>query len=84
MLSISQRDFSSLNEIVRVYHVDMPCKIRGYTQPFPDGYYAVFLNSRLSWEQNVESLNHELRHIANGDLSREIDVTATEDITHNY
>lgn len=82
MSLMSQRDFSELNEFVRVYHLDMPCNVRGYTKPFPDGFYAIILNSRLSWEQNVKTLEHELEHIKEGHLYAECDVNHIESLLH--
>lgn len=83
MSSTSQKSYSELSEYVRVYQLDMPCTIRGYTKPFPDGYYAIILNSRLSWEQNVKTLKHEYKHILNGDFDGECSVNQIEAQRHS-
>ena len=78
MLSTLHRDYSELNEYVRVYQYDLPCSFRGFTKPFPDGYYAIILNSRLSWEQNVKTLQHEYDHILNNDFDSDYPVGQIE------
>lgn len=46
-----------------------------------DGSYTIILNSRLSYEQNVKSFKHELRHICNNDFSKDV-IEVNEYDTH--
>ena len=44
--------------------------IGGFVTPNPDGTFSVYLNSRLSRERNVKSLEHEINHIVCDDFSK--------------
>ena len=48
--------------VPRVYLIDLPCDIKGYTVQNLDGEQVIVLNARLNWEQNLKSYEHELRH----------------------
>ena len=48
--------------------VDLPTSVRGFCYHDDDGEEYVILNSRLTWEQNVETFKHEKIHISNGDM----------------
>ena len=48
--------------------VDLPLTIRGYTSLDSDGNYNIYLNSRLSAEQQRKTYNHELTHIKRNDF----------------
>ena len=59
--------------------VDFPvCSCRGVILLNEDGTYTILLNSRLSHEQNADSLIHELNHIKNGDFYRSIPIKQIE------
>ncbi len=49
--------------------VDLPLTIRGYTSLDPDGNYNIYLNSRLSLEQQRKTYKHELTHIQRDDFA---------------
>lgn len=66
---------------LKVHYMDMPNKIRAFTAK-KDDYYTICLNSKLSYEQNIKSLKHELRHIENGDFDESINVDEIEMRTH--
>ena len=52
--------------------MDMPGTIRAQAVPNNDGSYTIFVNSRYNIEQQREGVDHELRHIYNGDFDRDI------------
>ena len=54
------------------------CSCGGVILLNEDGTYTILLNSRLSHEQNADSLIHELNHIKNGDFYRSANITQIE------
>ena len=48
--------------------MNLPTTVRGYCFHDDDGEEFVVLNSRLTWEQNVKTYDHEQDHIKKGDL----------------
>ena len=61
--------------------IDLPVKCRAFTI-VSDGFYNVYLNSRHTYETNVKSLKHELKHINNGDFDKSVNVDEIEAKTH--
>lgn len=61
--------------------VDMPVTVKAYTVPNNDGTYTIFINSRLSSEQQKESYSHEVEHILSDDFEA-INADDAELITH--
>ncbi len=61
---------------INVQYANMPTRIKGFIRPNEDGSYTVMLNARHSSEQNKHTLDHEIRHIKNGDYD---DVDASVD-----
>jgi hypothetical protein len=72
-----------LRDDIRVICIDLPVRCKAFTIT-GDGFYNIYLNSRHTYEQNVKSLKHELRHIENGDFDKvhkkvdEIEIKARE------
>lgn len=62
------------NIIIR--KIALPMSVRAFTLPDEQGDYNVYINEKLSREQQYKSLSHEMAHIANGDFFR--DESATE------
>lgn len=65
----------------RVIYADLPEHIKGMVvRMFDDGedYDTIVLNSRLSWEQNLETYKHECWHIEQGDLESYLPVSVLE------
>lgn len=59
--------------------VDFPvCSCGGAILLNEDGTYTILLNSRLTRQQNADSLIHELNHIKNGDFYRDIPIKQIE------
>jgi len=46
----------------------LPTTIKGLTVLDSEGNYNVYLNSRLTYEANRATLQHELQHILNNDF----------------
>lgn len=54
-----------------IYFMPMHGSIGGYVTPNPDGTFSVYLNERLSREQNMKTLKHEINHIVADDFSKD-------------
>lgn len=48
--------------------VPLPWHVRGFVTPNDDDTYSIYINSLLPEEIQRAALEHELRHIQNGDL----------------
>lgn len=68
-------------ENIRVIFCDMPTSIGGYTI-LKEDFYTIVLNSRLSRERNIESYQHEVDHILNGDFEKKCSVDLIEFFAH--
>ena len=49
--------------------MDLPTSVRGFCYHDDDGEPYVILNARLSHEQNLQTYDHEKRHIRKGDMN---------------
>ena len=56
----------------------LPVGVRAFTLPDADGDYNVYLNSRLSAEQQRRSLQHERMHIARNDFYKDVSACLIE------
>lgn len=59
-----------MTEEIRVYQVEMPAHIKGYTV-LKDGYYTIVINSILARQQQLKVYEHELSHIKNNDFEKD-------------
>lgn len=66
---------------MRTVLMDLPCSIKGFLTVIEDEEIIV-LNSRLSWEANRETYQHELEHIEHGDLFAMCNVDLLEYFRH--
>ena len=62
--------------------IDMDVMIPEQVVENPDGSYSIFLNSRLTHEQHIESYAHAMRHIKNWDFEKQ-DVNQIELEAHD-
>ena len=53
---------------VFIRYLPLPPTIKGLTVLDSEGNYNVYLNSRLTYEANRATLQHELQHILNNDF----------------
>ena len=51
--------------------IDMPTRVKGHTLENDDGTYTIFINARLSIEQQREAYLHELKHLMQKDFEKE-------------
>lgn len=66
---------------IRTILADLPYSIKGYTI-YKDDYYTIVLNSKLSYEQNRESYEHEVDHINKKDFTSILPVGMIEVQAH--
>lgn len=62
------------NIIIRT--IPLPSSVRAFTVADESGDYNIYINSLLSFEQQIKSFKHEAVHIENGDFYKEM--TAAE------
>ncbi len=67
--------------MINIILLNLPYKVRGLTTKNSDETYTIFLNSRLTFEQQMKTYLHELLHIKNCDFDR-TDVNVIENYTH--
>lgn len=65
---------------VNVYLMNFPTKGKEMVVPNEDGSYTIFLNARLSYEEQLKAYQHAVDHIKNQDFQKsnvqEIEATA--------
>ncbi|MBQ6862876.1 MAG: hypothetical protein IJO14_01420 [Clostridia bacterium] len=66
-----------MNEVI-VRLMPLPVGVRAFTIPDADGDYNVYLNCRLSAEQQRRSLQHEQLHISRDDFYKDCRATVIE------
>lgn len=67
-----------MTEYVFVRKIRLPMAVRAFTIPDEQGNFNVYINDRLSAEQQHKSLEHEFYHIRSGDFSKEENAAALE------
>lgn len=65
-----------MNYMIR--YVDMPTHTRGVTVEDGNGFYNIYINSKLSVAMQQEAIAHELGHIARNDFSLETTLLTAE------
>lgn len=55
----------------RIRYVDLPCTVNGLTIEDSDGFYNIYINSKLSVDRQNEAIKHELAHIKRNDFNNE-------------
>ena len=60
--------------------IKMPTRIKGYTAIDDDGNYNIYLNEKLSAEQQKITYMHEMMHIQRGDWDKKSVEDAEKDI----
>lgn len=63
---------------VFVRYLPLPCTVKGLTVQDDAGDYNVYLNARLNHESHIETLQHEIKHIFNGDFQKLINISDIE------
>ena len=57
-------------EDIFVYYIDFKNSVPATSTKNEDGSYSIFINARLSQEQQVNAYMHELQHILAKDFTR--------------
>ena len=66
---------------IRTVMSNLPSTIGGFTI-VADDYFTIVLNQNLSFERNMQTYNHELFHITNGDFDKRVSVGLIEIVAH--
>lgn len=71
-----------MNDII-VKLLDLPGTVHSFVISNADQTYTIVLNSKLNYEQNMISYEHELKHILNGDYEKKCSVDLIEINAHD-
>lgn len=64
-----------------IRYCDMPYTLKAFTV-YSNNFYNIFVNSRISCEQQHSSIQHELKHIGSGDFDKDCNTDLLELIRH--
>ncbi|WP_290772483.1 ImmA/IrrE family metallo-endopeptidase [Anaerofustis sp.] len=65
-----------------IVYLNMPIKTKGFIKyNAVEDFYTIFINPKLNYEQQKETIKHEIEHIKNNDFDK-IDVGAIEEENH--
>ena len=62
---------------------ELPTTVGGFVVHNQDDTYTIVLNSKLSWEDNMASYIHELKHLEENDFERSLPADVIEKLSHN-
>lgn len=54
-----------------IRYVDLPCRMNGMTVMDGDGFFNIYINSRLDYYHQQTAIRHELTHVTRGDFFRD-------------
>lgn len=57
-----------LDDEVCIRLIDLPCRINGITVQDENGFYNVYINARLSTDEQKKAIAHELTHVKRDDF----------------
>lgn len=63
--------------IVRL--LDLPCSVKAVTALDEDGCANIYINSKLSREEQQKAARHELAHVSRDDFRNDTDIHACEE-----
>lgn len=69
---------------VNVSIIDMPVSIPAFVKANSDGSYSIVLNARHTRERRLQSYEHELKHIQNGDYDKKCNADIIEFYAHKF
>ena len=61
----------ALTEAIGVHFIDMTPRVEEQVVFNEDGSFSIFINARLHWERQMAAYQHAIRHIMEGDFSKE-------------
>lgn len=70
-------------EHIRTYLINLPTHVRGLTSIDDDGEPMIYLNSRLSSDQNRQTYDHEAKHIMQDDLHNSLPIEEVENMAES-
>ena len=66
------------NDEYCIRQMDMPCTVKGFVALDEDGFSNIYVNSRLSQEEQYKAAVHELRHVAKDDFYNDDSIRGVE------
>lgn len=66
------------NNDYAIRQLDMPCGVKAFVALDEDGFYNIYVNSKLSQEEQHRAAAHELKHIAFDDFYNNKDIRSVE------
>lgn len=63
-----------------VRYIDLPAKMKGFVKVDCDGDYNIYININLGYFEQQKALDHELKHIKNGDFYNANDILDVENL----
>ena len=66
------------NNDYRVRLMDLPCTIKAFVAMDEDGFNNIYVNSKLSREEQRKAVMHELNHLARNDFYNDLDIRTVE------
>jgi hypothetical protein len=51
-----------------IRYIDLPCRVKGVTVMDEEGFFNVYINAKLSYKCQWQTIKHELTHIQRGDF----------------
>lgn len=66
---------------IAIRFIDLPASIRGFVVCDADDYKNVYVNARLSYDEQKRVIAHELAHIRNNDFYNDDDIEIVENAT---
>lgn len=68
-----------MNDVFVRYRDDLPCTVRGMVIMDENSDYNVYINARLSYDEQKKALKHEMTHIENGDYDSNSSIERVEE-----
>lgn len=59
--------------------LDLPCSVKAVTALDEDGCANIYINSKLSREEQQKAARHELAHVSRDDFRNDTDIHACEE-----
>ncbi|HWQ74709.1 MAG TPA: hypothetical protein VN441_05290 [Syntrophomonas sp.] len=59
-------------------YMPLPTTVKGLTVQDSDGDYNVYINARLAYGANLQTLQHEIQHIDNNDFQKQLHIKDIE------
>ena len=58
--------------------MDLPHTVKGFVALDEDGFANIYINSRLSREEQRKAARHEINHLQNNDFYNDADIASVE------